>query len=295
MSVKTIGRRPFATTLVSFIGAGLLTGCRDRNDGPAPATTARRILSQTVLSDEILWHFGDDVRRRVVGVSHMADDPRYSGVAGRWPRSVPRVRGTSEALVSARPDLVVLAEFTAIETRTLLEQSGIRTLTLEGFDGFADYRNHVRSVADAVGSEGAGASLLRRFGDELARIRTPASSEPASVVSWTEGNVAGARTVFDDEAEAAGLTNAAAHQGVRGHRRVPIERLLTWDPDLIVTACNGDCEASRRHLLDLPGLMATTAARTNGILAIESRFLYSTGLGMLEVVRILARRSAEMR
>src|SRR5690606_372695 len=97
---------------------------RSGADPQHTSTRPERIVSQVVTSDEILWELGDEVRARVAGVSIMADDPTYSGVANSWPSSVPRVPGTSEALVAARPDLVIVASFTSPETRALLERSG---------------------------------------------------------------------------------------------------------------------------------------------------------------------------
>lgn len=274
--------------LLLWLVVALLSACRDRERGSAsdPALP-QRIVSQTVVSDEILWELGQDVRRRVVGVSSMADDATYSGVVSMWPSKVPRVPGSSEALVAIRPDLVVLADFTAAETKALLEHAGIRTLMLVGFDGFDAFRRHVRQVAATVGAGDEGEALVARFDDALATHRVLQPTDAPTVVSWIEGMVAGADTTFDDQASAAGLVNAAAQHGVHGHRAVPLEQLTTWDPDMIVTACQGDCDAARGRILELPGLSATRAARSGRVLAIESHLLFSTGLDMIEVVKSL--------
>ncbi len=49
----------------------------------APHALPQRIVSQTLLSDEILWDLGPQVRAHVIAVSKLADDPRYSSVVGR--------------------------------------------------------------------------------------------------------------------------------------------------------------------------------------------------------------------
>lgn len=102
--------------------------------------------------------------------------------------------------------------------------------------------------------------------------------------------VAGARTTFDDQARAAGLINIPAREGIHGHRPLPVEQLTTWNPDLIVVPCHGDCAAARERAVETPGISATTAARTDGVLAIESRLLFSTGLAMLDTVKVLRAR-----
>ena len=99
--------------------------------------------------------------------------------------------------------------------------------------------------------------------------------------------VAGLGTTFDDQARAAGMINVAARHGLRGHNAVSLEQLTTWDPDLIVTPCQGDCTAARERVASLPGLHVTKAARAGRIVAIESRILFSTGLDMVGVVERL--------
>ena len=264
-----------------------IAGCRGREATPASTAVPQRIVSQTVVSDEILWELGEDVRRRVVGVSRMADDPSYSGVVDVWPKDVLRVSGTSEALVAARPDLVVLADFSAAETRTLLAHTQIPTVELDGFDGFEAFRRHVRAVAEAVDARPQGEALVQRFDDALARHSVPPPPDAPAVISWVDGMVAGLGTTFDDQARAAGMINVAARHGLRGHNAVSLEQLTTWDPDLIVTPCQGDCTAARERVASLPGLHVTKAARAGRIVAIESRILFSTGLDMVGVVERL--------
>jgi ABC-type Fe2+-enterobactin transport system substrate-binding protein len=100
-----------AVALVCLWFLCIVGGCGRTEADTKPTLRHRpqRIVSQVVTSDEILWGLGSDVRARVAGVSSMADDPTYSGVAHTWPQTVARIAGTSEALVAASPDLVIVA------------------------------------------------------------------------------------------------------------------------------------------------------------------------------------------
>ena len=304
MTRRTTSRRGFARGLVgAFVGGFIGVGGCSRSDSRQPetnadperaATSPPRVVSQTVASDEILWMLGPVTRARVVGVSKMVDDPRYSGVPDTWPDDLPRVPGTSESLVAARPDLVIVADFTAAETLSLLEHSGIETLRLSGFGGFDDFRRHIRSVAKAVEAVDAGEALVARFDERLEALRVPLGDSPPAVVSYNGTHVAGAETTFDDEARAAGFVNPSARKDIEGHQAVPLEQLLSWDPRWVVVDCpRGACDAKARDLAQRSGWSATRAAREHGIIAIESRHLYSTTFGMLEVVdRLRARNEA---
>jgi len=274
--------------------AWLAWGCEGRDrvvarrDRPT-AALPQRIVSQTVLSDEILWALGEPVRSRVVAVSIMADDERYSRVAGRWPPALPRVRGGSEQLLSIAPDLVIVADFTAAEARALLRKAGVRTLAISGFDGFDDYRRHVRELAEIVGASEAGERVIERFDRQLSEVRVDGAAERTpEILSWIDGMVAGARTTFDDAARAAGYDNVAAVHGHAGHVHLSVEQIVAWDPEYIVTTCGTiPCEQAERALASREGFSATRAAIDGHIVAIPSRHLLAVGEGMLEVVEIL--------
>jgi iron complex transport system substrate-binding protein len=265
----------------------LLLACGGTKE-PAHTGVPQRIVSQTIDGDETLWALGEDVRARVVGVSKMADDRRYSTVADVWPASVPRIPGTSEALVAARPDLVIIAEFSAAETRALLQHTGIGTLALEGYDGFDDYRARVQAIAGAVGDPQGGAALVAEFDARLREVSSPGGTEAPGIVSFVDGNVPGASTTFDDQATAAGFRNLPGVHGITGHQRVGLEQIVAWDPEFVVVHCGvDDCEASAQAFADEPGIASTRAGRTGRIIAIESSLLLTTGAEMVGVVERL--------
>ncbi len=274
-------------SLMAFV---VLVAC---GAAPSPRTSTARVVSQVVFADEELWHLGPEVRSRVVGVSPMADDPRYSDAQGLWPDPVARPAG-AEAIVALAPDLVVTAEFTSAETRAVLEQIGIRTLQLDGWNGFDDYRAHVTALAAALDATDAGGRRVAEFDGALAAMRSQfAGSDQPGAVSWQEGSVAGSGTFFADAAAAAGFVNVAGQAGIHGHRTVAVETLVAWNPEYIVIPCDDDCTEREREFAGRPGIAATRAAQRGGIVAIPARHLYSVGFGMLEVVRQLGNRRAE--
>lgn len=284
-------RRALAALLV-------LSACTGPS-GPVPQDiSARRVASQTILSDEILWALGPAARARVVGVSALADDARYSAVAGVWPAAVPRRALTSEGLLALAPDLAVVASFTAPEIRALLVAHGVRLLELDRFAGLADYRDHVRKIAAAVDAAPAGEALLAELDARLAELRARRPAVRLAALSWGDGFSAGAGTTFDDVADAAGLSNLAAEQGLQGHVPLPLEQLVAWDPAVLVVSCPavdpGDaaCRAAEAAAAAQPGVAATRAARSGRVVAIPARELASTGAGILTAAAILQARLA---
>ncbi len=276
------------------VALGLLLGSACHRTSPELDPSHTRVISQTALSDEILWNLGPEARARVAAISSLADDPQYSDVAGRWPTDVPRLAGQSEALLARTPDLVIIASFTAPETQAMLRAQKVKLRVLDGFTGFADYRTHVRAIAGDLGLQAAGDTYLRSFDTQLQQLKSrvvEASPRPR-VVTWHAGNTAGSQTTFQALTDTLALENIPAANGRTGHFALTGEQLIAWDPDIIVTACAPDlatdngvengCVRAERQLAAMPGIAATKAARNRGVLAIPPRMLFSSGSGMLD-------------
>lgn len=289
-----IARSPIAS--IALVGAlALALACGARTGEPAASGRAERIASQTILSDELLHALGPAVQARVVAVSPLVDDPRYSAIVGAWPGAVPRLAGTSESLLALRPDLVIIASFTAPETRAFLGAHGVRALELDTFSGFADLDRHTRAIAAAVDAEAEGEALIAA---RAARLRALAEDHgrgrALAAIAWGDGLLAGSETTFSAIADAAGLKNMAEEKGLKGHVSIPIEAIVAWDPEAIVIGCEPpSCAEAEAEMRARPGIAATRAARGGAVIGIPTRFLASTGDGMLTAAELLqARRIA---
>ena len=151
-------------------------------------------------------------------------------------------------------------------------------------------RRTLVSAALAASLLAADVVLLTLYLDPDVR---PGADAPA-IVSWQEGTVAGTGTIFADQAEAAGFRLLPAEHGIAGHQSLALETLIAWDPAYVVVACTGrdaeGCAKAEREFAALPGIAATRAAREGGVIAVPTDMLYSTGIGMLDVVDLLAAR-----
>src|SRR5271163_3170507 len=104
----------------------------------------RRIVSQTLGSDELL--FGVCAGDRLVGVSSVALDGKYSNVADQVRAlSLPSVK-TVEEVVELNPDLVFVASYSAAEQVELLRATGIGVFRLSNFDHIDGIMSNIRAV-----------------------------------------------------------------------------------------------------------------------------------------------------
>ncbi|RMG98100.1 MAG: ABC transporter substrate-binding protein [Deltaproteobacteria bacterium] len=247
-----------------------------------------KFASQTLLSDEILWDLGPQVRDRVVAVSSLADDPRYSLRPNLWPAEVPRIATGSEALVALEPDVVIVATFTAPEVRERLTHLGLELLVLPPMTGTAAYRRSVEAIAARAEAPEAGRELVARFETAFASHGRVRGIDPPSIVAYAAGVVAGSGTTFDEAARHTGWVNAAAAAAIAGHAKVDPERLLDWSPDAVVIPCGEDCGAAVAAFVALPGFDRLDAVRHDRVVAVPDPVLHATGFGLVDLAARLA-------
>jgi iron complex transport system substrate-binding protein len=297
------GRRLLGVTL-GVVMSTRLGACGDaaaprseRQPAAAPPRAAR-IVSATLLSDELLWAFGDEVRARVIAVSALSEDRRWSTIAGTWSPALPRVSGTAEAILALDPDTVVLADFTADETKAALRGAGVTVIELSHLAGLDDLRRVAQQLGDAVDAEGAAARLAAEWTTRAHELR--GRCPDVRVTVWSEGFVAGLDTTFADVCERLGLVDVAAAEGITGHVKVPTESIVAWTPEWFVIPCSPEdeaqgCAPARAAFAAKPGLSELDAVQRGRVLAVPSRILDTTGPALFELADHLAASCAEVR
>lgn len=259
-----------------------LAACKGRQASSKREGPPRRVASRTVFADEVLWALGPEIRERVVGLSPMVDDARYSTVAGSWPESTPRLGLNPEELLALAPDLVILASFSAPEYRAAIEGS-VEVLVLDDFTGFEGYLDNLRRIGEALGEVEAAAALRDRFVARRTEIEDARLKLRPTVIAWDYGHVPGSLTSFHDAATCAGFVNLAAHEGIIGHQRVDAEQLVAWNPDWIVISCGDSCEQAIAKFAAQPGFASLRAVARDQVIAIEPPYLATVGEAMLEL------------
>ncbi len=239
----------------------------------------QRIVSQTVATDEILLALV--APERLVALSQLADDARYSYCADRAQTVAGRCGGSAEAILQLRPDLIFVASYSRAELVELLSAGGAPVYRLTKFGGLADIQANIRAIGEAVGETAAADALVaamdRRFAalGERARQRT----RPLRVMSFGGSHfTAGTETTFDDLVRAVGGINVAAEHGVVGFRQISSEQLLAWRPDVIVISAesgagSGKEDAVRQQWLADPAVAAAIGRDPRRLVVVESRAL----------------------
>ena len=234
----------------------------------------QRLGSQALVTDEFLFAIAP--RDRIVAVSPLARDRRYSNVAELAARMDLAFADSPEAIAVSRPDLMLVSHTARADYAELTRSIGIpvfRMLTaFEDFDQIASALRVTGYVADEDESaEREAAKLLARV--RAARQRGRTAGEPARILAFSNfANTLGAGSLFDRVLTELGAVNVAAERGIGAQGTISNEHVAAWNPDWIVAGVEPAlAESTRRRLLADPGVAATTAGRKQQILLLDNR------------------------
>jgi iron complex transport system substrate-binding protein len=249
-----------------------------------------RIVSQALASDEML--FPMVAPERLVGLSSLSRDPKYSNVVAEAQHHPAPAIETVEDVVRLRPDLVFVTTYSRAETVQLLEATGAPVYRLAGFDDLDGVMANIRRVGAAVGEEAAAERMIAEMQRRLAAVAARrAGRPPLRVLSFSGGFTAGRGTSFDDIVRRAGAINEAAARGIDKFPRLSEEQVLAWNPDVLVAgALPGEEPAVRRRLVEGAATGQTTAAQRGQIVILDTRLLLAVSQHVVDAVERLADR-----
>ncbi len=191
----------------------------------------QHVVSINLCTDQLLMLLAN--RERIESVSYLAAkqgvSPMYKEAAG-----LHQNHGLAEEILLMKPDLVLAGTYTSRPTVNLLKRLGFNLLELPIALSIEDVRRNIRRVADAVGEPRRGEKLIDTFDQRLAAAVSTNRAKPVAVYYRQDGLTSGEHTLSDAILTAAGLTNLAAQLGIFGIGYVPLELLITHQPDIIV-------------------------------------------------------------
>jgi iron complex transport system substrate-binding protein len=240
-------------------------------------TPPRRIVSQAVGSDNILLQLCPE---RLIAVSALARDRRYSFAAEEVERRAIPAAPTSEAVLALRPDLVICANYASSEHLDRLDQAGLQVLRINRFATIADIDANIRLLGAVTDCDEAAdrlaTTMQARIAAAVASIQRP--PQPLRILGWSYGTVLGRGTTFDEISTLLGAINIASAAGLEGWPHVGIEQILAWDPDAIVipdTASDqlDSAAAMAAFLTEHPPLARLRATREGRIIVLPARLM----------------------
>jgi len=227
------------------------------------ADAAQRIVSLAPSVTETLFAVG--AGGDLVGVTSFCDWPPEA-------RKIDRVgsylKPDVEAVIRRRPDLVIVVPSPGNHDGVLLlENLGLRIVTVSEGPKLDDVLTSIRSIAAAVGRREAGERIAAGTARSIAAWKERLEPLPRRRVLFIVDRrplvAVGDGNLVDELLRIAGGENAAA--GLGEWPRLSVEYLVRIDPEIIVEATMGGGEAPDRSFYDGLGLRAVGAGRLHAV------------------------------
>src|SRR5262245_4985159 len=251
--------------------AVLLVGCGSRPAG-GPDGVPGRVVTLAPSATEIVYALG--AGERVVGVCAQCD---YPPAAARVPRVGGYLTPSVEAVLAARPDLVIAVPSPGNrEAVYALERAGVRVLVVQD-RLLADLWDGIHTIAAALDLAPDGERLIADVRGRLDAIVTRVRGLPRRRVLVVVGHnplvAVGGDTLQDELITLAGGSNVAGDTG-RAWPTLTLEVVIERAPDVIVDAAMGD---ERGGAALFTGLDTVPAVRAGRVVTLPSDALLRTG------------------
>lgn len=248
-----------------------------------------RLVSLAPSNTELLYALG--LGAQVVGVTDYCNYPPEA-------QTVQRVASYSnlnlEQIVAAAPDLVLAARGNDLEGIASLRAAGIPVFSLDvqSVEGLIESTGRVGRL---VGAQEAAARLQADWRARLAQVRAKVdSSRVRPRVMWGYFGepvyTAGAGTLIDDLIEVAGGVNVG-RQALGAWPPVNLETILSWAPEVLLTAAMADDQAVEKEvarLRSLEGWNQLPAVRQGRVYQLNGDWLTRPGPRALLALEALA-------
>ena len=244
--------------------------------------TPRRIVSLNPSTTELLFAIGAGAR--VVGRTTYDQWP----VAARAvPDLGPGLRPNVEAVLAARPDLVLLyASDDNRDAARRLRVAGVATAAYR-VDRIADFHRVALALGALIGDSRSARATVDSVGATIARVRAATASLPRPTVFWPLYDqpllATGGGSFLNELIELGGGSNIYGFLP-EPSPRITVEDLLKRDPEVILLSP----ESRARYLADARW-KALRAVRENRLLAVDTTVVYRPGPRLGEAARSVAR------
>ncbi len=242
----------------------------------------QRVLSYSLGHDEILLALL--TTDRIAAVGPFTADPVYSNVAD-VAAGLPTYEKGVESVLAANPDLVVVSKFTDADIVDLLQEAGVQVVRPALESSAEGNLPTILLLGYMLGVEERALELVEdiRSRLELVGERVPpvGDEDRLSMISVARYSdliyVAGSGSTEGGIIEAAGGTNAAARDGIEGHKTVSIESIAAMDPDVIIVTQPAEYGAGEflQDLLDHPALTGVQAVADEMVMTVDQT-IYTT-------------------
>lgn len=249
----------------------------------AAAQAPRRVVTVNLCLDQLALRLA--APGQLVGVSHLAHDPRLA-VMAEQARRLPAVWPRAESILALQPDLVVLGAQQHGTLQGLLRTAGIAVLELPWAASLDEAGALARRLGIALGRPAAGEALAAALAGPRPSSPEVGAGAGRALLLEANGGTVGAGSLMDELFARAGYRNVAADLGIAAFGRLSLEAVLASQPDLLVLDRESNADPARATAFVDHRALRDLAARAR-IVSVPMRETICAGPENLDVVRRL--------
>lgn len=251
----------------------------------------QRIVSVMISTDEILSALVEP--SRIQGITYLAEESIISNVT-EWAKNIPhKIQQDIEQILACEPDIVFVANFTRAEVVKLLLDLELPVVQIEFQNTIDLIKNDILKIANAVGEEEKAIKLIKEMDQKLMEIALKiktVKNRPRVLNYGPSGRTSGQNTSLHELIVRGGGINIPAEQGLEGGQVISLEKLIEWNPDIIlVSGYSPGKETFPDELKIHPALQTVSAIKNNRVHVIHGKYFTTTSQFIVKAVEEIAR------
>jgi len=192
-----------------------------------------QVMSVYLCADQLVLALAppDDI----ASVSFLARDCELSVVC-KQAEGVPINYGSAEEVVATAPDLLIAGKDATRTAVAVGRKFGKTVLEIDTPQTLPEVRAQIMQVADALGTHERGVVLVADMDRQIAALPPPqpGRKRPVAAVYDTNGVTIGSGSMIDTLLKTAGFDNLSALRGIGDYEHLPLELLVSDQPDLLI-------------------------------------------------------------
>jgi iron complex transport system substrate-binding protein len=209
------------------------------------SAAAKRIVSMNLCADELVVLLADP--NHIVSVSYNGKNPRKTVYASRAARYITN-HGRVEEIKRLNPDLVVASQYSSRYTKRMLRRVGLRVVEVPYIQSIGDLKSAIRSLANSLGREQAGAQLIQQLERDFKSADIPEKGKSPTVLIYHIGGwIKKPPSLAHDLVTLAGLYNVSQDYDFQSWGQLSLEQLLISNPDYLIILSNHIKPSSLSH------------------------------------------------
>ena len=210
-----------------------------------------RIVSTHLCTDQLLMLLSD--HDRIASLSFFSHNPDMSAMS-ETAKNFPINHGFAEEIVALDPDLILTSTF-GHSSILLLERLGYQVRTIPVAGNLDDITSNIRLVAEAIGESARGNAMATEFTNRINTVRQQeVKHRPLLAIYNQNGFTFGQDALITRLVELAGFRNLGAELGLGTAQHLPLEHLLTHQPDVLMLGDRNRYAAMANELPNHPSL-----------------------------------------